>query len=181
MPFWVHRTLWESDDVFLDVLESNWTQKLTTTTQRLISVLASRTFKLKSTARRQGIKGSTKLHGYSSFNLYSRLLSCLGYSFPILPASLIVLVVFFVLQKHTGLLALLDEASRFPTSTDKSLAQKFHSNHGKKHKTIYIAPRDSGTSFSIKHYAGVVSGTWRNMSVQVNERSKLKHSLFSMV
>ena len=60
-------------------------------------------------------------------------------------------------QKHKGLFALLDETSRFPTATASSLAEKFHSAHGKSHRTIYIMPRDGGTSFSIKHYAGVVS------------------------
>jgi myosin heavy subunit len=33
-------------------------------------------------------------------------------------------------QRHTGLLAILDEESNFPKATDKSLATKLHQNTG---------------------------------------------------
>ena len=37
---------------------------------------------------------------------------------------------FAILQKHTGVLAILDEESRFPKATDMSLAAKLHHGPG---------------------------------------------------
>ncbi|CAF1289999.1 unnamed protein product [Adineta steineri] len=53
-----------------------------------------------------------------------------------------------------GILALLDEESRFPKANDESLVQKFHS-HCKNHPR-YIKPRGNETAFGIHHYAGKV-------------------------
>ncbi|XP_053404293.1 unconventional myosin-XVI-like isoform X4 [Mercenaria mercenaria] len=65
-----------------------------------------------------------------------------------------ILNVFF--EKHTGLLAILDEESSFPKATDKSLATKLHQNTGKKHPGCYKTPRDGGLCFTVVHYAGSV-------------------------
>ncbi|XP_060574389.1 LOW QUALITY PROTEIN: unconventional myosin-XVI-like, partial [Ruditapes philippinarum] len=65
-----------------------------------------------------------------------------------------ILNVFF--ERHTGLLAILDEESNFPKATDKSLATKLHQNTGKKHSACYKTPRDGGLCFTVVHYAGSV-------------------------
>lgn len=57
-------------------------------------------------------------------------------------------------KQTLGILALLDEESRFPKANDESLVQKFHS-HCKTH-TRYIKPRGNETAFGIHHYAGKV-------------------------
>lgn len=62
------------------------------------------------------------------------------------------------MQKTSGLLALIDEESKFSRATDQTLATKLHNTHGKDLRNIYIAPRDRGTSFNVVHYAGLVSG-----------------------
>lgn len=54
-----------------------------------------------------------------------------------------------------GLLALLDEESRFPRATDVSLATKLHGNFKSSH--YYQQPKDNGANFTIQHYAGPVS------------------------
>ena len=56
-----------------------------------------------------------------------------------------------------GLLALIDEESKFSRATDQTLATKLHNTHGKDPRNIYTAPRDGGISFNIVHYAGYVS------------------------
>ncbi len=53
-----------------------------------------------------------------------------------------------------GLLALLDEESKFPRANDLTLAMKFHRNFNSSHD--YTEPKDSGTRFMIHHYAGQV-------------------------
>ena len=60
------------------------------------------------------------------------------------------------LEKHKGILAQIDEESKFNTSTDKSLALSLHQGHEKNTRDIYIAPRDQGPTFSVVHYAGIV-------------------------
>lgn len=62
-----------------------------------------------------------------------------------------------------GLLALIDEESKFSRATDQTLATKLHNTHGKGPRDTYMAPRDGGTSFSVVHYAGSVS-CWRLFS-----------------
>ena len=61
------------------------------------------------------------------------------------------------MQKNSGLLALIDEESKFSRATDQTLATKLHGTHGKDLRNIYMAPRDGGTSFNVVHYAGCVS------------------------
>ena len=53
-----------------------------------------------------------------------------------------------------GLLALLDEESKFPRATDLTLAEKFHKNLS--YTVYYKKPKDNGPSFLIHHYAGAV-------------------------
>ena len=60
------------------------------------------------------------------------------------------------LEKHKGILAQIDEESKFNTSTDKSLALSLHHGHDKNTRDLYIAPRDQGPTFSVVHYAGIV-------------------------
>lgn len=61
------------------------------------------------------------------------------------------------MQKNMGLLALIDEESKFSRATDQTLATKLHNTHGKDLRNIYMAPRNGGTSFNVVHYAGCVS------------------------
>ncbi|KAL0279116.1 UNVERIFIED_CONTAM: hypothetical protein PYX00_000736 [Menopon gallinae] len=58
-----------------------------------------------------------------------------------------------LLSRPLGLLALLDEESRFPRSTDASLIDKFHANIKSKY---YIRPKSNALCFAIQHYAGRV-------------------------
>ena len=61
------------------------------------------------------------------------------------------------LEKNIGLLAILDEESRFPRATDHSLALKLHKTLGSRENDIYQVPPDRGTTFGLTHYAGHVS------------------------
>ena len=70
----------------------------------------------------------------------------------------------FLLQKNMGLLALIDEESKFSRATDQTLATKLHNTHGKGPRDIYMAPRDGGTCFSVVHYAGSVSSIFQLFS-----------------
>ncbi|EPQ02287.1 Myosin-IIIb [Myotis brandtii] len=58
------------------------------------------------------------------------------------------------LQKPLGLLALLDEESRFPQATDQTLVDKFEANL---RCTYFWRPKGVELSFGIQHYAGKVS------------------------
>ncbi|XP_060082703.1 unconventional myosin-XVI-like [Ylistrum balloti] len=60
-------------------------------------------------------------------------------------------------EKHTGILAILDEESSFPKATDSSLATKLHQGPGKKFQDVYKTPKDMGVVFTVVHYAGAVS------------------------
>lgn len=74
-------------------------------------------------------------------------------------------VVNLFLGKTTGLLSLIDEESRFPRATDRSLATKMHKLHRKGQEDgsdsemdpVYRAPPDNGAKFGVNHYAGYVS------------------------
>ncbi|XP_050729022.1 myosin-IIIb-like isoform X4 [Eriocheir sinensis] len=57
------------------------------------------------------------------------------------------------LAKPMGLLALLDEESRFPKATDQSLVDKFHNNIKSQY---YIKPKAQGLDFTVRHFAGKV-------------------------
>ncbi|KAJ0182581.1 hypothetical protein K1T71_001950 [Dendrolimus kikuchii] len=58
-----------------------------------------------------------------------------------------------LLSRPMGLLALLDEESRFPRATDRSLIEKFHSNVKSKY---YVRPKSDAICFAIHHFAGRV-------------------------
>ncbi|XP_017794743.1 PREDICTED: myosin-IIIb-like isoform X2 [Habropoda laboriosa] len=58
-----------------------------------------------------------------------------------------------LLSKPMGLLALLDEESRFPRATNKSLIEKFHSNIKSKY---YVRPKSDAICFAVHHFAGRV-------------------------
>lgn len=58
------------------------------------------------------------------------------------------------LSKPVGLLALLDEESRFPKATDHSLAEKFHQNMK---SASYQRNKIDIMKFTVEHYAGKVS------------------------
>nr|XP_014341456.1 PREDICTED: unconventional myosin-X-like [Latimeria chalumnae] len=59
-----------------------------------------------------------------------------------------------LVEKKLGLLALINEESRFPKGTDKTLMEKLHSQHA--NNPYYVKPRVSDHQFGIKHYAGEV-------------------------
>ncbi|XP_063238781.1 myosin-IIIb-like [Bacillus rossius redtenbacheri] len=58
-----------------------------------------------------------------------------------------------LLSRPLGLLALLDEESRFPRATDGSLIEKFHNNVKSK---FYVRPKSNAPCFAVHHYAGRV-------------------------
>ncbi|CAF3727220.1 unnamed protein product [Adineta steineri] len=66
------------------------------------------------------------------------------------------LVIETFLNKHSGILAILDEESRFPQATDQTLATKLHHGPGVQFPSIYAVPKDGGTSFTVRHYAAPV-------------------------
>jgi myosin III len=57
------------------------------------------------------------------------------------------------LAKPMGLLALLDEESRFPKANDATLVEKFHRNIK---ASCYSKPKSNDLVFTIQHYAGQV-------------------------
>ncbi|XP_043279614.1 myosin-IIIb-like isoform X2 [Venturia canescens] len=58
-----------------------------------------------------------------------------------------------LLSKPMGLLALLDEESRFPRANDRSLIEKFHNNIKSK---FYVRPKSDAVCFAVHHFAGRV-------------------------
>uniref|UniRef100_A0A8D2LSK3 Unconventional myosin-X-like n=1 Tax=Varanus komodoensis TaxID=61221 RepID=A0A8D2LSK3_VARKO len=59
-----------------------------------------------------------------------------------------------LIEKKLGLLALVNEESRFPKGTDSTLLEKLHSQHG--NNQYYMKPRVTDFQFGIQHYAGEV-------------------------
>ncbi|XP_036401500.1 unconventional myosin-X-like [Megalops cyprinoides] len=59
-----------------------------------------------------------------------------------------------LIEKKLGLLALINEESRFPKGTDYTLLEKLHSRHAV--NPYYVKPRVADHQFGIKHYAGEV-------------------------
>ncbi|XP_076858240.1 unconventional myosin-X isoform X2 [Brachyhypopomus gauderio] len=59
-----------------------------------------------------------------------------------------------LIEKKLGLLALINEESRFPKGTDYTLLEKLHSRHAT--NPYYVKPRIADHQFGIKHYAGEV-------------------------
>ncbi|XP_070539875.1 myosin-IIIa-like [Ptychodera flava] len=62
-----------------------------------------------------------------------------------------------LMARPVGLLALLDEESRFPKATDDSLVQKFNDKCGKNPGYIAATGINRGAVFGIHHYAGQVT------------------------
>ncbi|XP_048455251.1 unconventional myosin-X [Rhincodon typus] len=59
-----------------------------------------------------------------------------------------------LIEKKLGLLALINEESRFPKGTDSTLLEKLHSQH--QCNSFYVKPRVTDHQFGIRHYAGEV-------------------------
>uniref|UniRef100_A0AAZ3QJS4 Myosin X, like 1 n=1 Tax=Oncorhynchus tshawytscha TaxID=74940 RepID=A0AAZ3QJS4_ONCTS len=59
-----------------------------------------------------------------------------------------------LIEKKLGMLALINEESRFPKGTDYTLLEKLHSRHAT--NQFYMKPRVTDHQFGIKHYAGEV-------------------------
>uniref|UniRef100_A0A8C5B6I2 Myosin X, like 1 n=1 Tax=Gadus morhua TaxID=8049 RepID=A0A8C5B6I2_GADMO len=59
-----------------------------------------------------------------------------------------------LIEKKLGMLALVNEESRFPKGTDFTLMEKLHSRHST--NPYYVKPRLADHQFGIKHYAGEV-------------------------
>ncbi|KAJ8349865.1 hypothetical protein SKAU_G00249950 [Synaphobranchus kaupii] len=59
-----------------------------------------------------------------------------------------------LIEKKLGMLALINEESRFPKGTDYTLLEKLHSRHAT--NPYYVKPRVADHQFGIKHYAGEV-------------------------
>uniref|UniRef100_A0A8C2HJZ7 Myosin X, like 1 n=1 Tax=Cyprinus carpio TaxID=7962 RepID=A0A8C2HJZ7_CYPCA len=59
-----------------------------------------------------------------------------------------------LIEKKLGMLALINEESRFPKGTDFTLLEKLHSRHST--NPYYVKPRLADHQFGIKHYAGEV-------------------------
>nr|XP_043875706.1 unconventional myosin-X isoform X2 [Solea senegalensis] len=59
-----------------------------------------------------------------------------------------------LIEKKLGMLALINEESRFPKGTDYTLLEKLHSRHAT--NVYYVKPRVTDHQFGIKHYAGEV-------------------------
>ncbi|XP_018585084.1 unconventional myosin-X [Scleropages formosus] len=59
-----------------------------------------------------------------------------------------------LIEKKLGMLALINEESRFPKGTDYTLLEKLHSRHAA--NPYYVKPRVADHQFGIKHYAGEV-------------------------
>ncbi|KAJ1530956.1 hypothetical protein ONE63_005792 [Megalurothrips usitatus] len=58
-----------------------------------------------------------------------------------------------LLSRPLGLLALLDEESRFPRASDRTLVDKFHCNMKSR---FYVRPKGNALCFAVCHYAGRV-------------------------
>ncbi|MEQ2294642.1 hypothetical protein AMECASPLE_005991, partial [Ameca splendens] len=59
-----------------------------------------------------------------------------------------------LIEKKLGMLALINEESRFPKGTDYTLLEKLHSRHAT--NPYYVKPRVTDHQFGIRHYAGEV-------------------------
>ncbi|XP_063701160.1 unconventional myosin-VIIa-like [Culicoides brevitarsis] len=58
-------------------------------------------------------------------------------------------------QKSVNIFSLIDEETRFPQGTDKTMLSKLHSTHGT--KTLYLKPKyENSNLFGIHHFAGPV-------------------------
>ena len=53
-------------------------------------------------------------------------------------------------------MSFLDEECKFPNGTDASLLEKLHAKLTGAFKNTYVKPRTAGSTFGVKHYAGLV-------------------------
>lgn len=70
-----------------------------------------------------------------------------------------------LLEGRHGILDLLDEQCKFPTSTGKDLAQKLYTANVCKDSKRFAKPKLSVTAFTIDHYAGDVTYESQNFLV----------------
>ena len=84
-------------------------------------------------------------------------------------------------QKHTGLVALLDEESSRPAGTDATLLEKFHTHQ--KHPHYIFTKQAVMSSFGVVHYAGNVRPVVRRMTLPPRRspvsRVRVRHGCFS--
>ncbi|KAL5247554.1 hypothetical protein ACHWQZ_G019434 [Mnemiopsis leidyi] len=59
-----------------------------------------------------------------------------------------------LVERKMGVFSVIDEESRFPKGTDKSMLEKLHNANAK--NPFYIKPKITGPDFGIRHYAGDV-------------------------
>jgi len=81
-------------------------------------------------------------------------------------------------RRPPGIIAILDEETKFPRATDETFIAKLHSNFEKKHD-YYEKPRLARDKFIVKHYAGAVeyeTPGWRDKN-----KDQLPENLVEMV
>uniref|UniRef100_H3DGD2 Myosin X, like 3 n=1 Tax=Tetraodon nigroviridis TaxID=99883 RepID=H3DGD2_TETNG len=76
-----------------------------------------------------------------------------------------------LIEKKLGMLALINEESRFPKGTDYTLLEKLHSRHAAANP-YYVKPRVNDHQFGIKHYAGEVINTLVFILTQHSQENK---------
>ncbi|XP_046384046.1 myosin-IIIb-like [Ischnura elegans] len=81
-----------------------------------------------------------------------------------------------LLSRPVGLLALLDEESRFPRASDRSLVEKFHGNLKSK---FYVRPKSDALCFAVHHYAGRV--VYQGEGLLEKNRSFLSPTVVSLL
>uniref|UniRef100_A0A672PMR8 Unconventional myosin-X-like n=1 Tax=Sinocyclocheilus grahami TaxID=75366 RepID=A0A672PMR8_SINGR len=85
-----------------------------------------------------------------------------------------------LIEKKLGMLALINEESRFPKGTDYTLLEKLHSRHAT--NPYYVKPRVADHQFGIKHYAGeVITSTMILSLYYVSLRLDFIYDLFERV
>lgn len=81
-----------------------------------------------------------------------------------------------LLSRPMGLLALLDEESRFLRSNDRSLIEKFHNNIKSKY---YVRPKSDAICFAIHHFAGRV--VYQASGFLEKNRNFLPHEIIQLM
>ncbi|XP_077302736.1 myosin-IIIa-like isoform X2 [Arctopsyche grandis] len=81
-----------------------------------------------------------------------------------------------LLSRPMGLLALLDEESRFLRSNDRSLIEKFHNNIKSKY---YVRPKSDAVCFAIHHFAGRV--VYQASGFLEKNRNFLPHEIIQLM
>ncbi|XP_071445450.1 myosin-IIIb-like [Hetaerina americana] len=81
-----------------------------------------------------------------------------------------------LLSRPVGLMTLLDEESRFPRATDRSLVEKFHGNLKSQ---FYVRPKSDALCFAVHHYAGRV--VYQGEGLLEKNRSFLSPTVVSLL